>query len=73
MMAGLRRVIETKGLFCALYSDGGSHFFVTTKAGEKVDKHRLTQVGVMKELGVQMVPAYLPARDSKTPGELCLG
>jgi transposase len=61
VMAGLREVIETKGLFCALYSDRGSHFFVTTKAGEKVDKHRLTQVGrAMKELGVQMIPAYSP-------------
>jgi transposase len=61
VMTGLREVIETKGLFCALYSDRGSHFFVTTKAGEKVDKHRLTQVGrAMKELGVQMIPAYSP-------------
>jgi transposase len=61
VMAALRAVIETQGLFCALYSDRGSHFFHTPKAGEKVDKHRLTQVGrVMKELGVQMIPAYSP-------------
>jgi transposase len=61
VMAGLREVIETKGVFCALYSDRGSHFFVTSKAGEPVDKHRLTQVGrAMKELGVQMIPAYSP-------------
>ena len=61
VLAGLREVIENKGLFCALYSDRGSHFFVTPKAGEKVDKHRLTQVGrAMKELGVQMIPAYSP-------------
>ena len=61
VMAGLREVIQTQGLFCALYSDRGSHFFVTPKAGEKVDKHRLTQVGrAMKELGVQMIPAYSP-------------
>ena len=61
VMAGLRTVIENEGLFCALYSDRGSHFFVTPKAGEKVDKHRLTQVGrAMKELGVQMIPAYSP-------------
>jgi len=59
VMAGLREVIENKGLFCALYSDRGSHFFVTMKAGEKVDKHRLTQVGrAMKELGVQTIAAY---------------
>ena len=61
VMAGLREVIETKGLFCALYSDRGSHFFVTVKEGEKVDKSRLTQVGrAMKELGVQMIAAYSP-------------
>ena len=61
VMTGLREVIENKGLFCALYSDRGSHFFVTPKAGERVDKHRLTQVGrAMKELGVQMIPAYSP-------------
>src|SRR5206468_3097011 len=61
VMAGLREVIETRGLFCALYSDRGSHFFVTPKAGEPVDKHRLTQVGrALKELGVQMIPAYSP-------------
>jgi transposase len=61
VMAGLREVIETKGLFCALYSDRGSHFFVTVKAGDKVDKNRPTQVGrAMKELGVQMIAAYSP-------------
>ena len=61
VMAGLREVIETQGLFCALYSDRGSHFFVTMKAGEKVDKERLTQVGrALKELGIQMIAAYSP-------------
>jgi hypothetical protein len=61
VLVGLREVIETEGLFCALYSDRGSHFFVTPKAGEQVDKHRLTQVGrAMKELGVQMIAAYSP-------------
>jgi len=61
VMAALREVIETKGLFCALYSDRGSHFFVTVKAGDKVDKSRPTQVGrAMKELGVQMIAAYSP-------------
>ena len=61
VMQGLREVIESRGLFCALYSDRGSHFFVTPRAGEPVDKHRLTQVGrAMKELGVQMIAAYSP-------------
>jgi hypothetical protein len=61
VMSALRQVIEKQGLFCALYSDRGSHFFVTPKAGEPVDKQRLTQVGrAMKELGVQMIAAYSP-------------
>jgi transposase len=61
VMAALREVIQTKGLFCALYSDRGSHFFVTVKEGERVDKNRLTQVGrAMKELGIQMIAAYSP-------------
>ena len=61
VMAALREVIERKGLFCALYSDRASHFFVTPKAGEPVDKSRFTQVGrALKELGVQMIPAYSP-------------
>jgi len=61
VMAALREVIEIRGLFCSLYSDRGSHFFVTRKAGEKVDPHRLTQVGrALKELGIQMIPAYSP-------------
>ncbi len=61
VMAGLREVIERKGVFCALYSDRGSHFWLTPKVGGKVDYHRLTQVGrALHELGVQMIPAYSP-------------
>ena len=61
VMVGLRAVIERKGLFCALYSDRGSHFWLTPKVGGKVDAHRLTQVGrALRELGIQMIPAYSP-------------
>src|SRR5580765_1576469 len=61
VMAALREVIERKGLFCALYSDRGSHFWLTPKAGAAVDPHRLTQVGrALRELGIQMIPAYSP-------------
>jgi transposase len=60
-MAGLKEVIERKGVFCALYSDRGSHFWLTPKVGGKVDYHRRTQVGrALHELGVQMIPAYSP-------------
>src|ERR1700676_3610229 len=61
VMAGLREVIERKGVFCALYSDRGSHFWLTPKVGGKVDPHRLTQVGrALRELGIRMIPAYSP-------------
>ncbi len=61
VMAGLREVIEIQGVFCALYSDRGSHFFYTPTAGGKVDKSRPTQVGrAMQELGIQTIAAYSP-------------
>jgi transposase len=61
VMAALKEVVEKKGRFCALYSDRASHFFETPKAGGRVDAERLTQVGrALKELGIQMIPAYSP-------------
>ena len=61
VMAGLKEVIERQGVFCALYSDRGSHFWLTPKAGGKIDGQRLTQVGrALREVGVQMIPAYSP-------------
>ena len=61
VLTGLQEVIARKGIFCALYSDRGSHFWLTPKAGEAVDHSRLTQVGrALRELGIQMIPAYSP-------------
>jgi transposase len=61
VMAALRAVVKKQGIFCALYSDRASHFFVTPKAGEPVDPHRMTQVGrALKELGIEPIPAYSP-------------
>ena len=61
VMAALREVVERQGVFCALYSDRGSHFWLTPKVGGKVDPHRLTQVGrALRELGIRMIPAYSP-------------
>jgi transposase len=61
VMTGLRAVIEQQGVFCALYSDRASHFFLTPKAGEPVDHNRLSQVGrALRQLGIQMIPAYSP-------------
>src|SRR6201988_2162895 len=62
VMAGLKEVIERKGVVCAPDTDRGSHFWLTPKVGGKVDYHRRTQVGrALHELGVQMIPAYSPA------------
>jgi hypothetical protein len=61
VLAALREVLEQRGIFCSLYSDRASHFWLTPKAGEMVDRQRLTQVGqAMRELGIEMIPAYSP-------------
>jgi transposase len=61
MLGALKEVVKRRGVFCSLYSDRAGHFFVTPKAGEKVDKTRLTQVGrALRELGIKMIPAYSP-------------
>lgn len=58
---GLREVIETQGLFSSLYTDRGSHYWVTEEAGGKVDKTRLTQVHrALQQLGITLIPAYSP-------------
>src|SRR5579859_1418380 len=60
-LAALREVVERRGIFCALYSDRGSHFWLTPKEGEIVDRQRLTQVGrAMRDLDIEMIPAYSP-------------
>lgn len=61
VLAALREVVEKQGLFCALYSDRGSHFWRTPKEGEIVDRQRLTQVGrALREVNIEMIPAYSP-------------
>jgi transposase len=76
---GLAETIAAKGLFCALYTDRGGHYFFTAEAG-KVDKTRLTQVGrALKQLGIEHIPSYAPeargriARLPHAPGPLAQG
>lgn len=58
---GVKKVIETHGLFCSFYSDRGSHYWNTPKAGGKVDKTNLTQFGrALNQLGIEMIAAYSP-------------
>src|ERR1700751_1226421 len=71
VMAGLWEVVERKGVFCALYSDRGSHFWLTPKVGGKVDYQRRTQVGrALHELGGQMIPAYSPEARGRSERQL---
>jgi transposase len=57
----LAEVIAAQGLPCALYTDRASHYFFTPKAGEKVAKDQLTQVGrALAQLGIEHIPAYAP-------------
>ena len=58
---GLTEVIERHGLFIELYTDRGSHYFLTPAAGGKVSKTQLTQVGrALKQLGIGHIAAYSP-------------
>jgi len=57
----LLEVFTAKGLPSSLYTDRGSHYFFTPKAGEGVDKDRLTQVGrALDRLGIEHIAAYSP-------------
>ena len=61
VLVGLKEIIAEHGLFCSLYTDRGSHFFHTPKAGGPVDKAQLTQLGrVLAQLGIEHIPSYTP-------------
>src|SRR5436190_20169002 len=54
-------VFAMKGLPSSLYTDRGSHYFFTPKAGQAVDKEHLTQVGrALDRLGIEHIAAYSP-------------
>jgi transposase len=58
---GLAETIAGKGLFGALYTDRGGHYFLTRKGESKVDKKQLTQVGrALSQLGITHIPSYSP-------------
>jgi transposase len=57
----LLEVFGAHGLPCSLYTDRGSHYFYTPKAGQPVDKLRPTQVGrALNQLGIEHIAAYSP-------------
>lgn len=60
-LRGLHEVIARHGLFCALYTDRGSHYFVTPTGGGKVSRSQLTQVGrALAQLRIEHIAAYSP-------------
>ena len=60
-LQGLREVVARHGLFCSLYTDRGSHYFLTPEAGGQVSRTALTQVGrALAQLGIEHIAAYSP-------------
>src|SRR3954452_7532329 len=60
-LRALAEVIDQHGLFCELYTDRGSHYVHTPKAGEPVSKSVQTQVGrALAQLGIRHIAAYSP-------------
>jgi hypothetical protein len=58
---GLAETIAAHGLFRSFYTDRGAHYFHTPKAGGKVDKSKLSQVGrALRQLGITHIPSYSP-------------
>jgi hypothetical protein len=61
VMAGLRQVIADRGVFCALYSDRGSHLVYTPQAGKAPDRRVKTQIGrALEQMGIELIPANSP-------------
>ena len=59
--SGVAAVISAHGLFSALYTDRGSHYWFTPEAGGKIDRRSPTQFGrAMQQLGIEMIAAYSP-------------
>jgi transposase len=58
VLAALRHVVGTHGLFCALYTDRAGHFIHTPPAGQV--RHE-TQVGrALQQLGIELIAAHSP-------------
>jgi len=63
-MMQLEDLVKQKGVFCALYTDRGSHY-VTTRHGRSPHRPQKAQEPTqieraLKELGIELIPAYSP-------------
>jgi transposase len=61
VMSALKQVIVQYGIPVSLYTDRAGWAFETPRAGEKVSKTHLTQVGqALHRLGIEHIPSYSP-------------
>jgi len=61
VMAALRSVVESQGVFCSLYSDRASHFVFTPAGATRPDRSVRTQVGrALEQLGIELIHANSP-------------
>jgi len=61
VLAALRSVVQTQGVFCSLYSDRASHFVITPTGATKPDRSLRTQVGrALEQLGIELIHANSP-------------
>lgn len=64
---GVREVIEAHGLFHSLYTDRAPHYWRSHEAEGNARRADLTQFGqAMKQLGIEMIPAYSRAERRRT-------
>jgi transposase len=62
----LKEVFAAHGLPMSLYTDRGSHYFLTPEAGGAIDRGSPTQVGrALAQLGVEHIGAYSPHSPSQ--------
>jgi len=70
--AALKHVIERWGRFCELYTDRGSHFCTTSRAGAAPDEEQGTQLArVLRVLGIRHIRARTP--EARGRSERCFG
>ena len=61
VMAALKQVIADRGMFCSLYTDRGSHFVFTPRAGGPPDRRVKTQlVRALEQMGSELIAANSP-------------
>ena len=61
VMAALRSVVQSQGVFCSLYSDRASHFVFTPAGASRPDRSVRTQVGrALEQLGIELIHANSP-------------